>query len=313
MLLPYIFIVRVGTLINPIGYILKDDSNILQKIVFHNITNPLMQNIMASILIFVQVLLINYIFIKHRLSREITLFAGLFYVLFVSVIAENCYLSNILIANTFIILAFKNILETYKVPQATAQIFNTGLMIGVASLFYSPYFAFLIFGVIALLQLRSFKILEKIQFFIGAGIPYFLLFTYRYWNDIPFVDIDFIRDIFFRWPSISSDELLIFYFAVLILLLGVIVSIFNYGTFTAKKTIQTQKKIDLVYWMLIFSLISFLIFSSERANHLISLAFPLALLIGISVSDTKNRIFYELLHIVLLSMVFISHFKLINF
>lgn len=272
-----------------------------------------MQNIMASILIFVQVLLINYIFIKHRLSREITLFAGLFYVLFVSVIAENCYLSNILIANTFIILAFKNILETYKVPQATAQIFNTGLMIGVASLFYSPYFAYLIFGVIALLQLRSFKILEKFQFFIGAGIPYFLLFTYRYWNDIPFVDIDFIRDIFFRWPSISSEELLIFYFAVLILLSGVIVSIFNYGTFTAKKTIQTQKKIDLVYWMLIFSLISFLIFSSERANHLISLAFPLALLIGISVSDTKNRIFYELLHIVLLSMVFISHFKLINF
>lgn len=313
LLLPYIFIVRIGTLINPIGFTLKDESNVLQKVIFYNITDPLLQNIIANLLIFVQVLLINFIFIKHRLSREITLFAGLFYILFVTIIDENAYLSNILIANTFIILAFKNILETYKAPHATAYIFNTGFMIGVASLYYSPYFGFLIFGVIALLQLRSFKILEKIQFFIGAAIPYFLLFTYRYWNDIPFVDMNFIKDIFFRWPSLQTDELIVFYVSVLLLLSGIGASIVNYGNFTAKKTIQTQKKIDLVYWMLLFSLISFLIFSSERATHLMSLGFPLALLIGISVSDTKKRVFYELLHIVLLSLIFISQFKLINF
>lgn len=313
LLLPYIIIVRLGTLINPIGYTLKEESNVLQKIVFYNITDPLVQNIIACILIFVQALLINYIFIKHRLSREITLFAGLFYVLFVSIIAENAFLSTILVANTFLILAFKNVLETYKVPQAAAHIFNTGFMIGVASLYYSPYFAYLIFGIFALLQLRSFKLLEKMQFFIGVGVPYFLLFAYRYWIDVPFVDVDFLKEIFFRWPSISSDELIVFYVAVFLLLAGVVVSIMNYGNFTAKKTIQTQKKIDLVYWLLIFSLISFLIFSSVRATHLLSLAFPLALLIGISVSDTKNRMFYELLHLVLLCLVFISQFKLINF
>ncbi len=313
MLLPYIFLVRIGALLNPIGYSPKEASNILQKLVFNTITDPLLQNIVANLLIFVHVLLINFVFIKHRLSREITLFAGLFYVLFVSIIAENTLLSNVLIANTFIILAFKNILETYKAPHATAFIFNTGFMISIASLFYSPYFAYLIFGIIALLQLRSFKVIEKLQFFIGAAIPYFLLFTYRYWNDIPFVDIYFLKDIFFRWPSIRIDDLIVFYISVLLLMIGVFVSILNYGVFTSKKTIQTQKKIDLVYWLMLFSLVSFLIFSSERSVHLLSLAFPLALLVGISVSDTKNRIFYELLHVVILSIIFISQFKLINF
>lgn len=313
LLLPYIFIVRANTLINPVGFELNTNSNFLQKLIFNNIVNPLAQNIFANLLIFVQALLINYIFIKHKLSREITLFAGLFYILFVSLIADNLLLSNVLIANTFIILAFKNLLETYNNSQSTAFIFNTGFMIGLASLYYSPYFAFIFFGVIALLLLRSFKFIEKIQFFIGVVVPYFLLFTYRYWNDIPFIELNFISEVFFRWPTIQTSGLVVFYVSVGMLLFGIVMGLFNYGNFTAKKSIQTQKKIDIVYWILLFCLISFLVFSSEQETHLMTLAFPLCLLIGISVSDTKNRIFYELLHIILLSLIFISQFKLINF
>jgi len=81
------------------------DDNLLQRLVFNNISDALIQNIVANLLIFVHVLLINYICIKHKLSREITLFSGLFYVLFVSLLPDNMVLSNALIANTFIIIA----------------------------------------------------------------------------------------------------------------------------------------------------------------------------------------------------------------
>lgn len=313
LLLPYIFIVRIGTLINPVSVKLPQDSNILQELIFNNITHPLAQSIFANLLIFVQVVLINYIFNNHKLAREITLFAGLFYILFVSLIPENLPLSNALIANTFIILAVKNLFETYKNAQASAYIFNTGFMIGLASLYYYPYFTYLIFGIVSLLMIRSFKIIEKLQFFIGFVIPYFLVSTYRYWYDMPFADFKFIKSLLFQLPHFKSDGLIVTYISVAVLMLGVLFSIFNYGNLTAKKAIQSQKKIDIIYVFMLFCFISLIIFKADIYPHLLTLAFPLAVLTGINVSESKKIIFYEFLHLFLLGLIFISQFKLINF
>jgi hypothetical protein len=226
---------------------------------------------------------------------------------------DNNALLPVLVANTFMLLALKNILDTLKNNQATSYIFTSGFMIGVASLFYSPYFTFIVFGVISLLQLRSFKILEKLQFFIGIFIPYYFLFAYRYWNDIPFVELNFIKNIFFRWPALNVNSLLILYVSAIVLIISVVFSIVNYGNITSKKAVQTQKKIDIIYWFMLFCLLSFLIFSTENTSHLITLAIPLAILTSIAASESKNRIFYELLHIFLIALIFIGQFKLINF
>lgn len=310
----YIFVIRVGTVLNPKPFLIKEEeSNILQKLLYTNISDPLVQNIIACILIYFHVLLLNYIFSKNKLARETTMFSGVFYTLFVSLVADNNALLPVLVGNTFILMALKNIFDTLKNTQATSQIFTSGFMIGVASLFYSPYFAFIIFGVISLLQFRSFKILEKLQFFIGIFIPYYFLFAYRYWNDIPFVELNFVKTIFFRWPAINVNSLLILYVSALVLLLTVIFTVINYGNITSKKAVQTQKKIDVTYWFMMFCLISFLIFSTEHTSHLVTLSTPLALLVSIGASESKNKIFYEVFHIFLIAIIFIGQFKLINF
>ncbi len=310
----YIFVIRVGTILNPKPFDLKEnESNILQKLFYSNISDPVWQNIVACLLIYFHVLLLNYIFTKHKIARETTMFSGVFYTLFVSLVVDNNALLPVLVANTFMLLALKNILDTLKNNQATSYIFTSGFMIGVASLFYSPYFTFIVFGVISLLQLRSFKILEKLQFFIGIFIPYYFLFAYRYWNDIPFVELNFIKNIFFRWPALNVNSLLILYVSAIVLIISVVFSIVNYGNITSKKAVQTQKKIDIIYWFMLFCLLSFLIFSTENTSHLITLAIPLAILTSIAASESKNRIFYELLHIFLIALIFIGQFKLINF
>jgi Family of unknown function (DUF6427) len=311
--LPYIFILRLNTLLNPIDYQTHKAESILMDMLYKTIPNPLMQNIIANLLIFIQVLLINQIFIKNRISKEITLFAGLLYILFISIISENNLLSPILIANTFIILAVANLLNTYKLPNATVHIFNTGFFIGVASAIYTPYFTFILFGIIALLLLRSFRILEKLQFFIGLSLPYFFLFTYKYWFNIKFADLDFVKEIFFRLPTLSGDNLLVFYISVAFLFLCIGFAILNYPSFTSKKSIQSQKKIDIIYWFMFFTLISFFIFKTSGSLHLISLVLPLSLLMGIYLSDSKRIIFNELVHIFIVALIFITQFKLINF
>lgn len=313
LLLPYIFILRLNTVLHPVEFTLGESSNVFQKSIFFTLTDPLAQNIFANLLIFCQALLINHLYLKNRLSKNATLFPGLFYIIFITLIDENNLLAPILIANTFIILAVLNVLETYKLPQARVYIFNTGFILAMASLFYSPYFAFILFGVISLLQLRSFKIAEKLQFFIGFGVPYFLLFTYRYWFGISYVDLDFINEIFFRIPKFRTDGLIVFYLSVLVPLLCVVLALFNFGNINGKKSIQAQKKIDIIYWVLLFCLISFLIFNTPGLHHLLSLAFPLSVLIGCLVSDTKKTVILEIIHILIVSLIFITQFKLINF
>jgi len=313
LLLPYIFILRLNTLLNPIEYKMHKAESLLMEMLYKQIPNALMQNIIGNLLIFIHVLLINQIFIKNRISKEITLFSGLLYILFISIISENNLLSPILIANTFIIIALANLLTTYKLPNATVYIFNTGFFIGVASAIYTPYFTYILFGIIALLLLRSFRILEKLQFFIGLSLPYFLLFTYKYWNDIKFADLDFVNEIFFRIPTLNGENLVVFYVSVVILILCVGFAIFNYPSFTSKKSIQSQKKIDIIYWFMFFTLVAFLIFKTNGSLHLISLVLPLSLIIGIYLSDSKRIILNELVHIFIIALIFITQFKLINF
>lgn len=311
LLLPYIFLVRLVSVIYPVAYTTPENTNTLQTIIYSNFSGALLQNIIANFLIFIQALLVNHIFIKHRLSREITLLPGLIYVILVSIIADSVLLSPVLIANTFILVAVINLLRTYKLPNPSAFIFNSGFFLSVASLFYTPYIFMVLFGMIILLILRSFKLLEKIQYFIGFVLPYFFLYTYKYWADIRFVELSFIKDIFFRWPQFRQDSLIVFYLSVGVILLALLLSIFNYNNLTGKKSVQIQKKIDIFYWILLNSIVSFLIFSTDGVFHLITLAFPLAILTGILISDSKARIAQELFHFLVLTLIFLTHFKVL--
>ena len=311
LLLPYIFLVRLPSIVYPAAYPLTETTNTLQGLVYVLFPDALLQNIIANILIFIHALLINHIFIKHRLSREITLLPGLIYVVLVSVVADGVLLSPVLMSTTFILLAVINLLRTYKLPNPSAYIFNSGFYLSIASLFYTPYIFMVLFGVIILLILRSFKLLEKLQYFTGFILPYFFLFTYKYWADIKFVELSFIQDIFFRWPQIRQDSLIVFFITVGIICLAIILAIINYGNLTGKKSIQIQKKVDIFYWILLYSLVSFLIFSTNGVLHLLTLAFPLAILTGILISDSKARIAQELFHFLILTLIFLTQFKLL--
>lgn len=311
LLLPYIILVRLATFIFPQAYRTQEGANEIVTAIFSIIDHPLLQSIVAVLVIFIQAILINHLFIKHRLSREITLLPGLIYVVFVTIVMDFTVLSPILIANTFIILALLNLLKTYKLPNASAFIFNSGFYIGVATLLYTPYIFMVLFGVIILLILRSFKLFEKLQYFIGFFIPYLFLLTYRYLIDAKLEDISILQKVFFRLPYFESTFLIVNYISIGFVLLCVLICLFNYGNLTGKKIIQIQKKVDIFYWVLLYSLVSFLIFSTDGSFHLLTLSIPLAILCGILVSDSKSRITHELLHFLLLGLIFLTQFKLL--
>ncbi|MBK9255491.1 MAG: hypothetical protein IPM42_08395 [Saprospiraceae bacterium] len=309
LLFPYIVLVRIYSLIYPVSYEFSNEKcSFFVHLVLGGFSHPLLQNIVAVILIFIQASLLNYILSRHKISRETTLFAGVVYVLLVSLIPDNNGLSPILIANTFLILAVANLFDCYKQSEAGAFIFNSGFFLGIASVFYTPYFVFIIFGLIALILVRSFRVMEKLRYLSGVLVPYYFMLTYFYIKDIEFAKLELLKGIFFSIPKTILSGNIIDYLSVGLLFLIILFVLYNYNYYISRKNIQAHKKIDISYWLLIFCLISFLLFRTEGKYHLLSLSIPLALLVSINLSESKRKVTYEILHICVLILIGVSGF-----
>jgi hypothetical protein len=89
--------------------------------------------------------------------------------------------------------------------------------------------------------------------------------------------------------------------------------IIGYTTTISKKAVITQKKIDMIYWCLLFCGLSLLVFSTTDYYHILSIAVPLSLLLGVLISENTSRISQELLHFAMVVIIMIAQFKLITF
>jgi len=54
----------------------------------------------------------------------------------------------------------------------------------------------------------------------------------------------------------------------------VVFAVLNYANYTLKKSIQTQKKIDILYWFMISSLIMFFLSANIDASQVLLLCIP---------------------------------------
>jgi len=301
LLLPYVFIVRIFSLIEPVSYAASSGGNEFQQAIYSILPDALMQNIVSNLLIYIQALLVNAIAVKHRLIRENTLIPANLYVLFVSVLPQNAVLAPAIVANTFIALAVFLIYSTYKAPIVTMPVYMAGFYLSLASIFYFPYLIFCIWGFLGIVQLRKFRFLEIIQFLCGYVTPVFLLATYRIWNGSKLIDVAGLRKMFGMSVQFQNFELNFSIAGLFLVLLLTIMILFRYDSITGKKNIQLQKKYNIQYLALLFAFLSYFLLFSNGWEPVLTLSVPLAFLGGVLVSDSSSRLVYEFIHLVFLA------------
>lgn len=310
LLLPYIFLVRVGLFFDPQNLDFSKKSEGVVKFIYPWLDNVYVNIVATNLLIFLHALILNYMFLNHKLSKNTSLFAGLFYVLWVSLVFFGAGLTDALIANTFVIIAIRNIWRSYKQAVVTSQIFKAGFMLGLAGLIFPPYYIFIVFAVIGLYIIKSVRILDLAQLLVSFCVPLFLFFTYNYWRDQPFNPMSFLNDYTFYWPSLDTNGSLLFYMVLGLFFLFTVLSFFWYSDLQSRKNIEAQKKIDTLYWFILFIVIAFLSFSQYGSSFLLVLAIPLSFFLGIKVSDSKNKLTYEFVHLLFLGIIISSQFGL---
>ncbi len=263
--------------------------------------------ILLLVLLFFQALILIFMDLNHKLSKEGTLFSGVFLILFSSLTVPYLHLSPTYFSNIFLLLAINQVLITYRVAGSSTSIFNAGFFIGVAALFCPAYLIFLIWIFAGLNLLRGFKFKERILVITGAITVFLLTGTYYFWqNDLStFIQVQFI-DAFSIIDLRQGNDFTFIHLSLLaVLVLFVVASRFR---IVGKKTMQVQKKIDVFYWGLLISAVVVLFQSSVQESNVLVIMPFLGLFVGMLFTDMKKNI-AELLHFVLLAIILLLQYR----
>ena len=251
---------------------------------------------------------LNKIVIENRLTRESTLFPGLFFILLVSIIPEMGILSPPLLGLLPFLIALEYLLHLYKNTEYSGKLFNIGFWISTASLFYFAYFYFVIFVFISISILKFVRVADFFRILIGILTPYLLMFYYFFWIGESGTIIHEIMGSylgFIHFPLIFNLAAAIkFGLAILIMVVGVL----NFGQYIKKKNVQAINKIDVIYWGSAMAGLTLFVAHPLTIYHLVLLMPFLAIIMAMMFINLSNQIVGEVLHLALLGVGFLIHY-----
>ena len=257
----------------------------------------------SIVLVYFQALLLNRLMIRNRITGQLTLFPGLFYILLVSFFPEYNGLSSPLIANTFVIIALTFLMSTHKTSGNPARIYSAGFWLGLAFMFYFGHIVLFLSGMIGLSLLRTVKGKEWFQFILGYATPVWLvgmmdyllhsniqLTLAHYTEQLGFLDIDI--------PFGLPLYLQVVFFG---LLTGIVT--INYARFSLRQNIHVQKKINLLYAVL-FALFAVVFVQSHiYYEEWTTISLPLACFLAIIFVRSSQLLILEIIHFAMLLSV----------
>jgi len=307
LLLPFAVILRLYSLVFAGNIKTTEVGGILYTSIINILPDyPILNSIVSIILVFIEAVMINRLVIKNRFSRDITLLPGMFFIVLVSLSPEMLGLSPIIFGLYFVILSFSNLFKTYKKYNSERYLFNAGMFMGVAILFYFNFILLTIPLLIGLLSIKAFKIREVLQVASGFLIVLYIYAFWMYWSDTPIIYpkmniysiIDIAKGDIFKYIIFG-----IYFFLI-------INTIFTYRQFVIKKSIQSQKKINILFFLLIFSVFTIILIAPIHTfNYLYLLAFPISFFTSVIFTRIKNNLILEVVNLVVIFAILIYHFQ----
>jgi hypothetical protein len=235
--------------------------------------------LLPVVLVTIQGVIANVLVTRHRMSRKVTQFPGLFIILCWALVPAFRELQALHFANLFLMLGLLSLARVYKREEAAVPLFNVGAWLGIASLFVPLYLCLLPAFVIGMGMLRRPDTRSVLQILVGGGLMYFLAFTLIYlfgnWDGA-------LGRCFSGFGLISfsgfNSQLLPGLIALAVLLLFTISS---YGMVVRLLNIEGKKDAGIVSWVLFFGALSLLLSSTAFLPFLQVMVCPLGLLVGL--------------------------------
>ncbi|MBK9727565.1 MAG: hypothetical protein IPO86_05545 [Saprospiraceae bacterium] len=309
LLIPYAIVLHASAWFSQITYKNSENCWIYNQIFKNQWLSYSTETMIAIAMIAIQAIIIGRMVSSYKMNSEGQLFGGLFFILFCGFHPSTLSLNPVLFANLFFTVGLYQLFGIYLKKTATTQLFNFGFLVGLASLFYTPYYIYLLLGVIGIVILRGSKPKEFLQIIGGFINIYFLAYVILYIFNLHLEFWDQQITGFFS-PFIFSFKFSSYgWVAFTLLLLFLILILFQYPYFQFKRTMMVQKQFDILFWCLLVGLWSTLFLKIEQVNHLMVLFTPLALLTGLLLTKLKNPLIQETIHLFLVIVSLFLQFQ----
>lgn len=150
----------------------------------------LAHRLLATAVLGYQAFLLNHIFNRNQVHPYKSFVPALLYLVFGSVFFELDVLSQLLLGQTFIILAVSNLTAISKEATNAGRLFRAGFMLGLAALFYLPLIWFLVLGFFAIIYFASNAFRSILLMLTGFMFPFSVVFTLFLYQDatLPFLE-----------------------------------------------------------------------------------------------------------------------------
>lgn len=145
--------------------------------------SQLVYQILGLILILVQCVLFNNLLLRNKAYNESTYVPAIIYGLLMFSFFQFYTLSPVLISLTFVLMAINNAFFDIEHKTADNSLLSTGMLMGVASLFYLPSLVLVVALLFSYLLFTGTTPKSYFLFLYGLAIPWLLITVYYYWND----------------------------------------------------------------------------------------------------------------------------------
>lgn len=257
----------------------------------------------AALLCFLQALLVNNIVNNNRILPRKNYMAGALFIIFSSFFPSGLFLSPASIALTFIILATDRIFSLIKKDKLYGDVFDTGFLVALATLFYFPCVVFVVFVYIGLATVRAFNYREWTIAFLGFLSPIFLVFTWYFWHDKTALLLTEIANIqpggWLQMPKIAMvDKVML---GGIIVVSAVCLTLLPGALYSS--LIQVRKFANTLVVQMVIVLVAILLQQTVQLSHLVFFALPLGVISAMVLMQIKRGWISEVIHLILILLV----------
>lgn len=263
--------------------------------------------LLTGFLILVQAMILNQIVNRYTLFFKSSYLPALMYIIILNSMEVFSTLNPQLFCNFLLLIILDKIFSLYKTHRAMAITFDLGMLFAVCSLMYFPYILLTLITWLGLIFFRPFNWREWFCGLLGLFVPYFFLFIHFYWNN----HLDQFYALFEPLNQMSRFDVYISskdLYTIIPLLIAFIFSANKLRESFFKNIIQVRKTYQLLFMLIILSVLSFYIKGYAHPTHFIMLSIPMAIYLSYYFLVGKRAWIYEGLAYAMLISILVFQF-----
>ncbi|WP_069659611.1 DUF6427 family protein [Arcticibacter eurypsychrophilus] len=261
----------------------------------------------ALILTFFQSLLLNRIVNNYNLLPKPTFLPALMFMTMSALLPSFLILSQVLIANFFMLWLIEKFLSIYRKDKAISVIFDMGMIVGAGTLVYFPFLAMLPLLWFVLIIFRPFNWREWVAGIIGFLTVCLLLTMINYLNGSWAI---FIQNAFPFAKALQPSSAIDIkdYWVFLPVLFILFFSLLTISQKLNRSNVHLRKSYLTLLFMFFFALISVYIKNPYHTNHFLLTVAPVSVFMAHYFISAQKRWFYESLYFILVTCILYFQF-----